>query len=124
MTADCAERSRNIEEASTRHTPRALATQNSVVPQSSAYPTGETGPGDGFVPGEGGVGTSMSGPGVGDSGGGWIGWPGWLGCAGVCGGVSGTDGSCCISLISLCDPNAGRRCGLLVRPSLLYAAPS
>jgi hypothetical protein len=40
---------------------------------SVVYPTGEIGPGDGFVPGEGGEGTSMSGAWVGIPGGGSVG---------------------------------------------------
>jgi hypothetical protein len=38
-----------------------------------SQPTGEIGPGEGCVPGEGGVGTSMSGPAGGVSGGGCVG---------------------------------------------------
>jgi hypothetical protein len=41
-----------------------------------SHPTGEIGPGVGFVPGDGGEGTSMSGACVGMPGGGSVGWPG------------------------------------------------
>ena len=50
--------------------------------QAEAQPTGEIGPGVGFVPGDGGEGTSMSGECVGMPGGGSVGCPG-------CGGGTG-----------------------------------
>jgi hypothetical protein len=63
-----------------------------------AQPTGEIGVGDGFVPGDGGEGTSMSGVCVGMPGGGSVGWPGFDGSGmGGDGFVGGSLGSgCCI----------------------------
>ena len=104
--------------------PKQTFAPNDQSPQSSPFgrayfqPTGEIGPGGGFVPGDGGVGTSMSGPCGGVSGGGWLGCPGWLGWAGVLGGVSG--GFCCI-LVSAPD-NERLLAGLPAQTSLLYAA--
>ena len=64
-------------------------------------PTGEIGPGDGLVPGDGGEGTSISGACVGIPGGGSVGWPGvggsGVGGDGLVGGSLGS-GCCCMKL--------------------------
>jgi hypothetical protein len=69
-----------------------------LVNRGTVHPTGEIGPGVGFVPGEGGEGTSMSGECVGMPGGGSVGWPGFDGSgvagAGVVGGSWGS--GCCM----------------------------
>ena len=68
---------------------------------NKAHPTGEIGPGDGFVPGEGGEGTSISGAWVGIPGGGSVGWPGvggsGVGGDGLVGGSLGS-GCCCMKI--------------------------
>jgi hypothetical protein len=74
--------------------------------------------------GDGGAGTSMSGPCGGVSGGGSVGWPGWDGCGVVGGsaGLSGNGGSCCIETTLLGQANARlapRVAGLPHGPSLL-----
>jgi len=66
---------------------------------TTAQPTGDIGPGEGSVPGDGGDGTSMSGACGGIPGGGSVGWPGCDGSgvvgAGVVGGSCGW-GCCCM----------------------------